>query len=57
MPHSPRWHEGRLWVLESGTGRFADASGDFVITRFIDTVNLTTIGAFAGTISSPGGTP
>lgn len=20
MPHSPRWHEGRLWVLESGTG-------------------------------------
>jgi uncharacterized protein (TIGR03032 family) len=21
MPHSPRWHAGRLWVLESGTGR------------------------------------
>ena len=21
MPHSPRWHDGRLWVLESGTGR------------------------------------
>jgi len=20
MPHSPRWHEGRLWVLNSGTG-------------------------------------
>ena len=20
MPHSPRWHESRLWVLESGTG-------------------------------------
>src|SRR5438270_4389627 len=20
MPHSPRWHEGRLWVCESGTG-------------------------------------
>jgi uncharacterized protein (TIGR03032 family) len=20
MPHSPRWHEGRLWLLESGTG-------------------------------------
>jgi uncharacterized protein (TIGR03032 family) len=20
MPHSPRWHAGRLWVLESGTG-------------------------------------
>jgi uncharacterized protein (TIGR03032 family) len=21
MPHSPRWHAGRLWLLESGTGR------------------------------------
>src|SRR6185437_6862016 len=21
MPHSPRWRGGRLWVLESGTGR------------------------------------
>ena len=21
MPHSPRWHDGALWVLESGTGR------------------------------------
>jgi uncharacterized protein (TIGR03032 family) len=21
MPHSPRWHDGRLWVLESGVGR------------------------------------
>jgi len=20
MPHSPRWHEGRLWLLNSGTG-------------------------------------
>jgi uncharacterized protein (TIGR03032 family) len=23
MPHSPRWHDGRLWILESGTGRLA----------------------------------
>jgi uncharacterized protein (TIGR03032 family) len=22
MPHSPRWHDGRLWLLESGTGTF-----------------------------------
>jgi uncharacterized protein (TIGR03032 family) len=22
MPHSPRWHGERLWLLESGTGRF-----------------------------------
>lgn len=21
MPHSPRWHAGRLWLVESGTGR------------------------------------
>jgi uncharacterized protein (TIGR03032 family) len=21
VPHSPRWHDGRLWLLESGTGR------------------------------------
>jgi uncharacterized protein (TIGR03032 family) len=21
MPHSPRWHEGRLWLLDSGAGR------------------------------------
>lgn len=21
MPHSPRWHQGRLWLLDSGTGR------------------------------------
>jgi uncharacterized protein (TIGR03032 family) len=30
MPHSPRWHGGRLWVLESGTGRvlIAGPAGD-----------------------------
>ncbi len=22
MPHSPRWHDGRLWLLESGAGTF-----------------------------------
>ena len=22
MPHSPRWYDGRLWLLESGTGTF-----------------------------------
>jgi uncharacterized protein (TIGR03032 family) len=21
MPHSPRWHDGKLWLLESGTGK------------------------------------
>lgn len=23
MPHSPRWYAGKLWLLESGTGRLA----------------------------------
>ena len=23
MPHSPRWHDGRLWLLESGLGRIS----------------------------------
>jgi hypothetical protein len=41
-------------TILGGTGRFADATGSFVIERLIDTVNLTTIGAFEGTISSPG---
>jgi uncharacterized protein (TIGR03032 family) len=22
MPHSPRWHDGKLWLLDSGTGHF-----------------------------------
>jgi uncharacterized protein (TIGR03032 family) len=25
MPHSPRWHDGRLWFLESGEGSLAAA--------------------------------
>ena len=25
MPHSPRWHDGRLWVLESGKGTISVA--------------------------------
>jgi uncharacterized protein (TIGR03032 family) len=23
MPHSPRWHDGKLWILESGAGSLA----------------------------------
>ncbi len=33
MPHSPRWHAGRLWLLNSGEGEFGYldlASGKFV---------------------------
>ena len=28
MPHSPRWHDGCLWLLESGTGAFSVADLD-----------------------------
>jgi|SRR4051812_11518234 hypothetical protein len=50
---------GQLHVVETGeilggTGRFQDASGDFVVDRTIDTVNLTTSGSFEGTIASSG---
>jgi uncharacterized protein (TIGR03032 family) len=24
MPHSPRWHDGQLWLLESGTGQLVE---------------------------------
>jgi hypothetical protein len=41
-------------TILGGTGRFEGATGSFVIERLIDTVNLTTIGTFEGTISSPG---
>jgi uncharacterized protein (TIGR03032 family) len=28
MPHSPRWHQDRLWVLDSGTGRLLRVDPD-----------------------------
>ena len=32
MPHSPRWYNGRLWLLESGKGSFGyiDSGGQYV---------------------------
>jgi uncharacterized protein (TIGR03032 family) len=33
MPHSPRWHAGRLWVLNSGTGEFGQV--DLASSRFV----------------------
>ena len=32
MPHSPRWHGGRLWLLNSGTGEFGHV--DLATGRF-----------------------
>lgn len=38
MPHSPRYHKGRLWVLNSGTGQFGHISlstGQFEEIAFV----------------------
>lgn len=36
MPHSPRWHGGRLWVLNAGTGELGHVdSGRFVPLCFL----------------------
>ncbi len=40
MPHSPRWHGGRLWVLESGRGTLA--------TVDLTTGKLTTVAELPG---------
>ena len=41
-------------TITGGTGRFEGATGTFTSERLFDTINLTTIGSFSGTISSPG---
>jgi len=33
MPHSPRWHQGKLWLLNSGTGDFGYV--DMEAARFV----------------------
>ena len=35
MPHSPRWHDGRIWVLESGKGTIAVADLDAGTTETV----------------------
>lgn len=49
MPHSPRWHNGRLWVLESGKGTIATvdpARGE--VTTVAELPGFTRGLAFAG---------
>jgi hypothetical protein len=41
-------------IITGGTGRFADASGEFTVVRLVDQATMTTAGSFDGTISSPG---
>jgi hypothetical protein len=40
--------------ISGGTGRFAGATGSFIITRSFDLATNLTAGSFDGTISSPG---
>lgn len=52
MPHSPRWHDGRLWVLESGQGRvgvvdFASGRVETVAELPGFTRGLTFVGRYA----------
>jgi len=41
-------------TIIGGTGRFANATGNFVVERLFDRIAGTTIGYFDGTISTPG---
>jgi uncharacterized protein (TIGR03032 family) len=38
MPHSPRWHDGRLWLLESGNGALGHV--DLETGRFEEVVRV-----------------
>jgi uncharacterized protein (TIGR03032 family) len=40
MPHSPRWYDGKLWILESGKGSLATVS--------VETGEVTTIATLPG---------
>ena len=40
--------------ITGGTGRFAGATGSFIVKRFVDLSTLLTAGSFEGTISLPG---
>jgi hypothetical protein len=41
-------------TITGGTGRFADATGSFIVERVFNQVTSLTTGSFEGTISSPG---
>lgn len=49
MPHSPRWYQDKLWVLESGKGTLATVDVDSGVVKTIATLPGFTRGlAFAG---------
>jgi hypothetical protein len=41
-------------VITGGTGRFAGASGTFIVERTLHAANGTTVGSFEGSVSSAG---
>ena len=47
MPHSPRWHQGELWVLNSGTGELGVVEG-------LDNAKGGVMGKFVPRIFCPG---
>jgi uncharacterized protein (TIGR03032 family) len=52
MPHSPRWHDGKLWLLNAGTGELGTvdpATGSFTAVAFCPGYlrGLTFIGRYA----------
>lgn len=55
MPHSPRWHDGRLWVLESGRGALGTVDLDHGATEpVIELPGFTRGLAFAGDLAFVG---
>ena len=41
-------------IITGGTGRFAEAQGDFTVRRIASAITFTTSGTYDGTITSPG---
>lgn len=48
MPHSPRWHQGRLWFLESGKGSLAYLDDAGAVRTVAELPGFTRGLAFAG---------
>lgn len=55
MPHSPRWHDGRLWLLESGRGSLATCDPETGEVETVATMPGFTRGlAFSGDVAFVG---
>lgn len=55
MPHSPRWHRDRLWVLNSGAGTLEEVDTGSAVTRTVSRFDGYTRGlALAGEVALVG---